>query len=222
MTAIRVYVVDDHPVVLEGLGNALTRAGDIALVGTAATGEAALADLRSVEADVVLVDAQLPGMSGADLCASLRDRPPAPRCVVLTGRVDTGRLRAAIEAEARGFLVKDSSVAAIVDAVRRVHGGEIVLDPRATGLMVGHLRSDAHPPVALTPREHELVTLLATGMSNPQIARHLRISANTAKSYVSRVLVKLDVTTRAAAVARAAELGLLGARPAGPTRRNAP
>lgn len=220
MTAIRVYVVDDHPVVLEGLGNALSRHDDIAVVGTAPSAEAALAELSRVTADVVVVDACLPGMSGPDLCRSLRERSPDTQCVVLTGSVDKYLLRAAIEADARGYLVKDVNVGDIVDAIRRVHAGEIVLDPRATGMVIGHLRSPDRPPVALTPRERELVTYLASGMSNPEIARQLRISANTAKSYVSRLLVKLDVATRTAAVARAAELGLLGPQRAESPWRN--
>lgn len=212
MTAVRVYVVDDHPVVLDGLATALAAQAGVSVAGTAASAEAALswlAGARRAEVDVVLVDACLPGMSGPDLCAALRASAPAVRCVVLTGTLDKYLLRASIDAGARGFLVKDAAVPEIAAAIRRVHDGEVVLDPRATNLVVEQFRAPDRPYVALTPREHEVVGFLAAGMSNPAIARRLRISPSTAKSYVSRLLVKLDVATRTAAVARAAELGLL-------------
>jgi DNA-binding NarL/FixJ family response regulator len=218
MTTVRVYVVDDHPVVLDGLCAALGRQDGIDVVGAAPSAEAALADLRRVSCDVVVVDACLPGMSGPDLCSSLRGWSPAVRCIVLTGTLDKYLLRAAIEAEARGFLVKDAGIPEIAAAIRRVHDGEIALDPRATGLVVEQFRSPDRPHVALTPREYEVVDFLAAGMSNPAIAKQLRISPSTAKSYVSRLLVKLDVATRTAAVARAAELGLLKSPPASPWR----
>lgn len=211
MNAIRVYVVDDHPVVLAGLRNALARQEGLDIVGGALTAEDALADLRLAPADVVVVDACLPGMSGPDLCAVLRDESRSTRCVILTGTMDTYLLSAAVEAEARGFLVKDAAIPEIANAIRRVHAGEVVLDPRATGLVVQELRSPHRTRVALTARESELVDFLAAGLSNPAIARRLRISPSTAKSYVSRLLVKLDVASRTAAVARAAELGLLTA-----------
>jgi DNA-binding NarL/FixJ family response regulator len=214
MNAIRLYVVDDHPVVLAGLCAALARHDGIDVVGSALTAEDALTDLRLAPADIVLLDACLPGMSGPDLCAVLRDESRDTRCVILTSSVDTYLLSAAVEAEARGFLVKDATVSEIVAAIRRVHLGEVVLDPRATGLVVQQLRSPHRTRVALTPRESELVDFLAAGLSNPAIASRLRISPSTAKSYVSRLLVKLDVASRTAAVARAAELGLLTA----PTR----
>lgn len=219
MNDIRVYVVDDHPIVLEGLCTALRSYDGIAVAGCAGSAEEALADLRRVTADVVVVDACLPGMSGPDLCARLHERSPEVRCVILTGTVDTYLVRAAIESQARGYLVKDVALSEIVDAVRRIHAGEIVLDPRATGVVVAQLRSPDRPRVALTPREQELVRYLADGLSNPAIAERLRISANTAKSYVSRLLVKLDVATRTAAVARAAELGLLAKEAETPGRR---
>jgi two-component system response regulator DevR len=217
LSDVRVYVVDDHPVVLVGLQTALARQEGIDVVGGAPSGEVALAELRTLAADVVLVDACLPGMSGPDVVAALRSTVPAARCLVLTGTVDKYLLRAAIDAEARGFVVKDVRVPDLADAIRRVHAGEIVLDPRATGMVVAQFRTPDRPPVALTPREQEIVEFLAAGLSNPAIARRLRISPSTAKSYVSRLLVKLDVTTRTAAVARAAELGLLApAVPASP------
>jgi DNA-binding NarL/FixJ family response regulator len=209
MTAIRVYVVDDHPVVLDGLRAALGNQDGLVVVGTAPSAEAALADLRRLSVDIVLVDACLPGMSGPDLCAALRLSAPAVHCIVLTGTVDKFLLRAAIEAGSRGFLVKDVGIPDIAAAIRRVHEGEIALDPRATGLVVEQFRSPDRPHVTLTPRECEVVDFLAAGMSNPAIAERLRISPSTAKSYVSRLLVKLDVASRTAAVARAAELGLL-------------
>lgn len=213
MTTIRLYLVDDHPVVLSGLRNALSRQEGIDVIGAALNAEDALADLRQMPADVVVVDACLPGMSGPDLCAVLRDESRGTRCLILTGTVDTYLLSAAVDAEARGFIVKDATVTEIVSAIRRVHAGEVVLDPRATGLVVQQLRSPRRTQVSLTARESELVDFLAAGMSNPAIARRLRISPSTAKSYVSRLLVKLDVASRTAAVARAAELGLLTAPP---------
>jgi DNA-binding NarL/FixJ family response regulator len=216
MTAVRVYVVDDHPVVLDGLRAALGNQEGIEVVGTAPSAEAALVALagpRRVAADVVLVDACLPGMSGPDLCIALRTPAVAVRCLVLTGTLDKYLLSAAIEAGARGFLVKDVGIPEIAAAIRRVHEGEIVLDPRATGLVVEQFRSPDRARISLTPREYEVVDFLAAGMSNPAIARRLRISPSTAKSYVSRLLVKLDAATRTAAVARAAELGLLKTAP---------
>jgi two-component system response regulator DevR len=217
VTGVRVYVVDDHPVVLIGLQTALARQDGIDVVGGAASGEAALAELPALAVDVVLVDACLPGVSGPDVVATLRRTSPAVRCLVLTATVDKYLLRASIEAEARGFVVKDLRVPDLADAIRRVHAGEVVLDPRATGMVVAQLRTPERAAVTLTPREQEIVEFLAAGLSNPAIARRLRISPSTAKSYVSRLLVKLDVSTRTAAVARAAELGLLApAAPASP------
>ncbi len=216
---IRVYVVDDHPLVLEGLCAALRAYDGIDVAGCAASAEEALADLRRVTPDIVIVDACLPGMSGPDLCARLYERSPEIRCVILTGTVDTYLVRAAVDAQARGYLVKDVTLPEIVSALRRVHAGEIVLDPRATGVVLAQLRSPDRSAVTLTPREHELVRYLADGLSNPAIADRLSISPNTAKSYVSRLLAKLDVATRTAAVARAAELGLLVREQGVPGRR---
>lgn len=209
MTDIRVYVVDDHPVVLAGLQVALGRQAGIVVAGGAATAEEALDELTRLVVDVVLVDACLPGISGPDLVAQLRECTFGLHCIIFTGSVDKYLLRAAIDADARGVVVKDATIPQIADAIRRVHEGEIVLDARATGLVVEQFRSPESMNVPLTPRECELVEFLAAGMSNPAIARRLRISPSTAKSYVSRLLVKLDVGSRTAAVARAAELGVL-------------
>src|SRR6478609_9678163 len=198
MTAPRVMIVDDHPIVRAGMRSLFSDASDVEVVGDAATGEEAVALARYLHPDVVLCDLRLgEGIDGVD---------PAPAVVILTTFDRDAQILGAVEAGAAGYLLKDAPTDEILAAIRSAAAGQLVLSPALIARMVQVMRA---PRVKLTERELEVLRLLETGASNREIAKSLFVTEATVKTHLVHVFEKLGVDSRARAVAAARESGIL-------------
>jgi NarL family two-component system response regulator LiaR len=198
---IRVLVVDDHEVVRQGLRFVLEQEPDVEVVGECADGHAAVAAIRAVEPDVVLLDLVMPGLDGLGVLRAIEDRPRRPAVIVLTSFLADDRAIEAVRAGALSYLPKTTAVERVVEAVRAAAEGGSVLDPGVAALLVGRVRGagpgrDAGPLAALSPREREVLAGLSRGRSNREIARSLSLSDETVKTYVSSLLAKLGLQDR--------------------------
>ena len=206
---LRIFLVDDHPIVLAALAGAMAPLAGVEVVGTATSAEEAYAALAddSVDVDVAIVDVSLPGESGIDLCRRLADRRPTTRCVVLSAADDVTNARRALSAGAAGYLVKDISMESLVAAVRAAASGQFFVDPRvARNLLSEPRQADI---AALSPSDREVLRLVADGLSNAEIGSAIHAAPSTVKARVSRLLTKLGARTRAEAVAIAVRNGAL-------------
>jgi len=206
---IRILIVDDHPVVRDGLRGVLSAEPDLAVVGEAGDGAEALARVAASDdpVDVVLMDLRMPVMGGVEAIKQLRRTGSGPRVLVLT-TFDTDRdVLPAIEAGATGYLLKDTPREELLRAVRAAHRGEAVLSPAVAGRLMGQVRSPAEE--ALSARELEVLQLVAGGATNREAARKLFISEATIKTHLLHIYAKLDVRDRASAVSAAYRRGLL-------------
>ena len=213
MTALRVVAVDDHPVFLRGLVACLEDAPDVEIAGLATDGESALAVIAETDPDVVLLDLNLPGLDGIGVLERLRADDRHLPVLMLTMYEDERGLRAALDAGARGYLLKGSDQAAILAGLRSVVAGGVVvgreLADRFTSLVVdGPSPSPPRRVGGLSERETEVLALIAAGRSNTEIVRELVVSAKTVRNHITHIFTKLGVTTRDEAVTRARELGL--------------
>lgn len=204
--ATTVLLVDDHPVVLTGLRGLL--ASDVRVVGEATTGAECLEDAARMQPDAVVLDLRLPDRLAPDLCRELRRLAPASRVVVLTGFDDDALLRACLDAGARGLLLKDVHELDLRSVLHRVvlHD-ELVLDPR-----LEHLACRPEPVAAaagLTQREHDVLRLVARGMTSAQIAGELHLAVSTVRGYVQSILAKTGTHTRIEALAEGRRLRLI-------------
>lgn len=216
--SIRVLLVDDHAAIRSGLRLMLEGAGDIEVVGEGGDGTAAVTNGRSLRPDVVLMDLRMPGTDGLTATAQIIEEGLAEVLVLTTYDLDE-YVYGALRAGAAGFLLKSVSAANLIDAVRRVAAGEGILAPEVTRRMLDAFAAAPGPgePVEdvssllanLTAREVEVLTCLGQGLSNAQICAELTISAATTKTHVSRVLAKLDCTSRTQAAILAREAGLV-------------
>jgi DNA-binding NarL/FixJ family response regulator len=211
--SISVLVVDDHAVVREGLRSFLELQEGIEVVGEAADGEAAVRAAEAWQPDVVLMDLVMPRLDGVGAMRELRRRLPSARVIVLTSFPDDDRLLPAIQAGAAGYLLKNADPQEVVRAVRAAHAGEALLDPGVAARLLEAIaqRPDSEPAERLTPREREVLALIARGMPNKLIARELQISEKTVKTHVGHVLAKLGVTDRTQAALQAVREGLVDA-----------
>ncbi len=204
---IRLLVVDDHPVVRAGMVAVLGEEDDLQVVGEAGNGAEALALVPRLAPDVVLMDLRMPVMDGAEATARIRSVPDAPQVLVLTTYDTDADIVRAVEAGARGYLLKDAPTALLTDAIRRAARGETVLAPPVAARLADRLRTPAAPE--LTGREVEILALVARGMSNPEVGRALFIGEATVKTHLVRAFAKLGVQDRTAAVAEAHRRGLI-------------
>lgn len=207
MTALRVLIVDDHPIVRTGLRSLFAASEDIEIVGEAATGEEAVTRARHLRPDVVLCDLRLgDGIDGIEATRRLRALDEPPAIVVLTTFDRDTEVLGAVEAGAAGYLLKDATSDQIVAAIRDAAAGRIVLSPELTARVVEVMRS---PRVRLTDREREVLRLLATGASNREIAKTLFVTEATVKTHLVHVFDKLGVDSRSRAVAVARDTGII-------------
>jgi DNA-binding NarL/FixJ family response regulator len=204
---ITVIIVDDHPVVRTGLRALLSQHPDIAVVGEAASGEEGIALAEQLHPQVVLCDLRLgAGIDGVATTALLRAQSPAPAVIILTTFDPDVEILRAVEAGAAGYLLKDVSPATIVSSLHEAAAGRMVFAPEMARRVVDGMRQ---PQIRLTTREHEVLGLLDTGASNREIARTLFITEATVKTHLVHLFSKLGVESRAKAVMRAREIGLI-------------
>ena len=214
---IRVLIADDHPIVREGFGAIVNAEADIQVVAQASDGIEALEQAADVNPDVALMDLRMPNMGGAEAIRRLRRSNPDLRAIVLTTYDDDEAIYEAIRAGARGYLLKDVRPRDLVRAIRRVHAGGSLLQPVVVERLLDRLGpedtdDEAQPVEALTPRELEVLQIMARGARNRDIAEELFISERTVKIHVANVIAKLAVTNRTAAVVRAIDLNLISQR----------
>lgn len=201
---IRVLVADDHAVVRSGLEVLLTTAEDIALVGMAVDGAEAVASARELAPDVILMDLSMPVLDGIEATRQiLLDRPDA-RVIALTSFSDNRRILDALRAGAVGYLLKHAGPDELLGAIRAAHEGGAPLDPKAARVLLD-AQQVLRPAQALSRREIEVLRLVAGGLANKQIARHLGISERTVKAHLTNVFQRLGVTDRTQAALWASE-----------------
>jgi DNA-binding NarL/FixJ family response regulator len=207
VTTLRLLLVDDHPVVRTGLAGMLSVEDDLDVVGEAGDGEEAVALVRKLEPDVVLMDLRMPRLDGADATARILAEFPGIRVLVLTTYDTDSDIVRAVEAGATGYLLKDTPRAQLADAIRAAARGETVLAPPVAARLVNRMRMPAEP--TLTPREEEVLAAVARGLSNADVGRSLHIGEATVKTHLIRIFGKLGVDDRTAAVTKAYSLGIL-------------
>ena len=215
---IRVLIADDQAMVRQGFGALLAAQPDLLVVGDAADGAAAVAQTRSLNPDVVLMDVRMPVMDGLEATRRLAGSTGGPRVLILTTFDLDDYVYEALRAGASGFLLKDAPAADLVHAVRVVAAGDALLAPSVTRRLIAEFaaRPQERQPRptalnALTPRETEVLRLIARGRSNQEIAADLVVAEQTVKTHVGRILAKLGLRDRAQAVVFAYESGLVAA-----------
>jgi len=192
---ITVAIADDHPVVRDALHRLLDNVEDITVVGTAADGREAVALVLQVKPDVVLIDVEMPELDGIGAIRELKDAGSSARVVVLTTFSDRERILRALDAGALGYLLKDAEPDEIIRGVRAAADGQSPLAPRAAQELISE-RAEARPGVSLSPREREVLALVAEGLPNKLIARRLEISERTVKAHLTSIFAQISVTDR--------------------------
>lgn len=210
MSAIRLLIVDDHPVVRDGLRGMFAGDAEFEVVGEAGDGAEALASAESLRPDVILMDLRMPGVDGATAIRKLAERGIPSRVLVLTTYDTDGDVVPAIEAGVTGYLLKDAPREELLRAVRAAYRGESVLASSVAARLMSQMRTPTHE--ALSDRELEVLVLISQGLANKAAAARLFISEATLKTHLLHIYAKLEVNDRAAAVATAFERGLLTPR----------
>lgn len=221
---IRVYLLDDHELVREGLRAVLEREDDIEVVGESGGAVDGLAGIERTRPDVALVDLRLPDGDGLDVCRAIRDRVPPVACLILTSYSNDDVLLSAIRADAAGFVLKRTAVAELVRSIRVVAAGGSLIDITLTNELFERFRTGrrAEPGEdaldTLSPQERRLLDHLAEGLTNRQIAARMELAEKTVKNYVSNLLRKLDMSSRTEAAVFVTNLRLTRASADTPTR----
>ena len=201
---IRILVVDDHPLIRVGIATLLLPESDIKLVGEASNGREAIAKYRECRPDVTLMDLQMPEMSGFDAIVAIRDEFPEARIIVLTTYVGDVQAQRAMKAGAQGYVLKNLLHKDVLQTIRTVYGGRKALAAEVAAGVAEHFGEDA-----LTPKEIEVLRLIAAGNANKEIAAQLCITEETVKSRVKNILDKLDAKDRTHAVTIGVKRGLI-------------
>ena len=210
---VRVLIADDHPLFREGMRGRLDRVADVTVVGEAASGEEAVELAHELKPHVVLMDIKMPGLNGIEATREILRANSRVGVLMLTMFEDDDSVFAAMRAGAKGYLLKDSGGEGVVYAIRALTSGEAVFGPGVAERIIGYFSAprSAAPQRAfpeLTEREEEILSLVAQGKSNREIARQLFVSLKTVRNHVSNILLKLQVADRAQAVIRARDAGM--------------
>jgi two-component system, NarL family, response regulator DevR len=206
---VRVFLLDDHEIVRRGVRELLETVDDFEVVGEAGTAEEGLARIPPTKPDVAIIDMRLPDGNGVEVCREVRSREPDVQCLILTSFADDEALFDSIMAGAAGYLLKQIKGTDLVDAVRRVAGGQSLLDPEVTARVLERLRKgdeEDERVARLTDQERKILDLIAEGMTNRQIAERLFLAEKTVKNYVSNLLSKLGMERRTEAAVFAARM----------------
>jgi two-component system NarL family response regulator len=218
MVTIRLLIVDDHNLFRQGLGRILRDFDQLTIVGEAANGQEALALLGRVQPDVVLMDVNMPVLSGPEAARQIRQRFPQIPVIMLTVSERDEDLFEAIKAGAQGYLLKNVGTAELLDAIQRVHAGEAIIAPAMAARLLDEFRSLATsapvdvapaPTEGLSDRERDVLRLVAQGLANKEIADALGLSEHTVKTHLQNILEKLHLRSRAHAAAYAVQAGLV-------------
>lgn len=219
-TPIRVLLVDDHAMVRRGMRDFLSLHADLEIVGEAADGAAAIEQAAALRPDVIVMDLLMPGVDGIDATARIKATDPDVEIVAITSFIEEARIVAALEAGASGFLLKDAEAEELAAAIRTAASGEVHLDPAVAGIVARRMRTrpagtagsgadlDGDALGRLTTRERDVLGAVARGLSNRAIADELGITERTARTHVSNILAKLDLTSRTQAALLAVQHGL--------------
>jgi DNA-binding NarL/FixJ family response regulator len=202
--AIGVLCVDDHPIVREGLAAVIATQDDIACIGEAGDGQTAIAQYRQLKPDVVVMDLRMPGMGGVDATIQIRKEFPAARIIVLTTYEGDEDIHRALEAGAQGYLLKDSVRKDLLQTIRDVYAGHRHISPTMAARLAEHT-----PRVGLSPRELEVLKLIAKGLRNKEIGAALDIAEDTVKIHIKNIFGKLEVIDRTQAVVSASQRGFI-------------
>jgi DNA-binding NarL/FixJ family response regulator len=216
---VRVVVVDDHALVREGTVHILERDPMLSVVGQAADGEEAVELICELRPDLAIVDVELPGMNGIEVVRAVHQRAAGIRFLIVSAYDDHAYLIEALAAGVAGYLLKTVSGRELVHAVRAAAGGSVVFDEGVTQRLTGtRARGVGQPPLDLTPRETDVLALVARGLSNRQIAAELGLGLRTVESHVSNVLSKLGLTSRTEAALYTIRHHLVSSRATGESR----
>jgi two-component system, NarL family, response regulator LiaR len=209
-SSIRVMTVDDHNILRNGLRFVLLTFDDIELVGEARNGEEAVQLCSEVQPDVVLMDVRMPGMDGVATTRAIKQAYPQVQIVILSGYYSPDLVVQAIQAGAVGYLLKDASMGVLAGAIRAAVAGQTTLAAEVTqALIQASARTTPQLKRELTGRQHDILALLVAGLGNQEIAERLGLSPYTIRNHISEILTKLDVTTRAEAVALVVQSGIV-------------
>lgn len=210
---IRALIVDDHPVTREGLRTALELSDEVVVVvGEAANGEEAVDRARELSPDVVFMDVRMPGMDGIEATRRIRQAAPATKVILITIDESRGAISEAIQAGVSGYLLKDASPDALVDAARNAIEGNAVIHPQLTKTFIDEVRmagTEGPRSTPLSKREREILQKVADGSTTRQVATELGISPHTVKTHLERIFEKLSANDRAQAVAIAIRTGIV-------------
>ena len=213
MTATRILIADDHPLVRSGMRALLSAAEDMEVVGEAATGEEAVTLAARVQPEVIVMDLAMPGINGIEATRRIVQANPQIRILVVTLFEDDDSVFAALRAGARGYLLKDANEVEVLRAIRAVSSGDAIFSPTIAQRLIEFFAAPRPaqavlPFPELTEREREILTLIAQGRGNAEIAQSLVISLKTVRNYISSIFSKLQVADRSQAIIRAREAGL--------------
>jgi NarL family two-component system response regulator LiaR len=209
---IRILIADDHSVVREGLRMFLSRDPDLEVVGEAADGAETIQQTRQLQPNVVVMDLLMPVMDGIAATSVIRNEMPETEVLALTSVLERASVVEAIRAGAIGYLLKDTQAAELRTAIKAAAAGQVQISPQASAFLLGAVRVPERPE-ALTPRDMDVLRLLAQGHSNKEIARTLHLGEETVKDHVRHILAKFGVQSRTQAVLAAIRLGMVSLPP---------